>query len=264
MINLHKISNSCGKEILIHNSAAKCGSCYSRQPSGTVWQRGSSVTDFEMAAIQAIQSVFPGARVKSSFHLRQAIYRRIQQEGLTVHYEDEQSPLRRWMRQLMAMTALPTFAVPLVWDWTKMPPSVDSHTDAKARSLAEYFERTWVSKDFPASLWTHYDNVGPRSTNVAEGWHNGLNNRFGMSHPTLRLFLDWLQKYQFEVQCRRMQLEAGKPPKPKSPVYAKLDADLWQAKMSFSTGASSATSSRTTRLSDYGSSALLPSTIWLE
>jgi len=70
--------------------------------------------------------------------------------------------------------------------------------------------------------------------NVAEGWHNGLNRRFGMSHPTLRLFLDWLQKYQFEVQCRRMQLEAGKPPKPKSPVYAKLDADLWQANMSFS------------------------------
>jgi len=44
-----------------------------------------------------------------------------------------------------------------------------------------------VSGDFPTSLWTHYDNVGPHTTNVAEGWHNGLNSRFGMSHPTLRL-----------------------------------------------------------------------------
>jgi len=34
--------------------------------------------------------------------------------------------------------------------------------------------------------------------------------------------------------CRRMQLEAGKAPKQRSPVYAKLDDDLRQAKMSFS------------------------------
>ena len=53
------------------------------------------VTDFETAAIQAIRSVFPGARMKGcSFHFRLAICRRIQQEGLTAHYEDEQSPLR--------------------------------------------------------------------------------------------------------------------------------------------------------------------------
>jgi len=156
---------------------------YSRQHSGPFGsvEAGERTfgTDFETPAIQATQSVFPGARVKGcSFHFRQAIYQRIQQEGLTAHYEDEQSPLRRWMRQLMAMTALPTFEVPLVWDWTKVPPSVDPHTDAKARSLAEYFERTWVSGDFSASLWTHYDNVGPRTTNVAEGWHNRLNSRF--------------------------------------------------------------------------------------
>jgi len=34
--------------------------------------------------------------------------------------------------------------------------------------------------------------------------------------------------------CRRMQLEAGKPPKQRSPIYAKLDGDLCQTKMSFS------------------------------
>jgi len=153
----------------------------------------------------------------------------------TIQYENDQSPLRRWIRQLMAMTALPTFAVPLVWDWLKVPPSVDPHTDAKDRSLADYFERTWMSGDFPASLWTHYDNVGPCTTNVAEGWHNGLNSRFGMAHPTLRLFLDWLQQYQFEVQCRGMQLKAGNPPKQRSSaVYVKLDEELWKAKTSFS------------------------------
>ena len=69
-----------------------------------------------------------------------------------------------------------------------------------------YFDRTWVNGDFPPSLWTHYDNVGLKTTNIAEGWHNGLNSRFGKSHLSLHVFLDWLQKYQFEVQCRGYNL----------------------------------------------------------
>ena len=32
-------------------------------------------------------------------------------------------------------------------------------------------------------------HLGPQTTNVAEGFHSGLNSRFGMFHPSLRLFL---------------------------------------------------------------------------
>ena len=63
--------------------------------------------DFKQAAIQALRQVFPEARAKGcSFHFRQAIYRRVQQEGLRAQYEDETSPVRRWNRQLLAMSAL--------------------------------------------------------------------------------------------------------------------------------------------------------------
>jgi len=106
------------------------------------------------------------------------------------------------------MTALPTFAVPIVWSWLKTPPVVDPLTNVKTRNLAAYFEYTWVNGDFPASLWSHYDNNVPRTTNVAEGFHS----RFRVVHPSLRLFLDWLQKYQYEVQCRGLQLLAGRSP----------------------------------------------------
>lgn len=193
------------------------------------------LVDFEMAAIQAINLVFPNCRVKGcSFHFRQAIYRRVQQEGLTGHYENETSPIRHWLRQILSLTALPEFAVPLVWSWLQVPPSVDPVTTVKAMALAKYFQATWLQGDFPVSLWSHYDNVGPRTTNVAEGFHNGLNSRFGMSHPSLRLFLDWLQKYQFEVQCRGLQLVSGRPPKQRPSAYVKLDENLWAAKLSYS------------------------------
>lgn len=135
----------------------------------------------------------------------------------------------------MSLTVLPAFAVPLVWNWLRQPPvSSDPVTSAKVIAFATYVEQTWINGDYPPSLWSHYDNTGPRTTNIAEGWHNSLNSRFGMPHPSLRLFLDWLQKCQFEVQCRCIQLAAGRQPKRRKPVYVQLEEQLWTAKVAYS------------------------------
>ena len=69
---------------------------------------------------------------------------------------------------------------------------------------------------------------------MAEGYHNGLNSRFGMPLPSLRVFLDWLQKSQFEVQCRGIQLARGRPPKRRLEKYVRLDAEIWNAKIKYS------------------------------
>ena len=131
---------------------------------------------------------------------------------------------------------LPAFAVSCAWDWLQHPPSTgDSLTDAKLRALADYFGRTWITGDFQASLWTHYDHLGPRTTNHAEGFHSSLNSRFGLPHPSLRSFLNWLQHLQFEVQSRLIQLQAGRPPKPRRQCYIDNDARLWSAKQNYGT-----------------------------
>ena len=93
------------------------------------------------------------------------------------------------MRKVMAMTVLPAFAVPLVWNWLQCPPSTgDADVDSKAWALSAYVGRTWITGDFAPALWTDYDNVGPRTTNVAEGWHSSLNTHFGTPHHSLRVF----------------------------------------------------------------------------
>jgi len=52
----------------------------------------------------------------------------------------------------------------------------------------------WIRNQVHAERWaelpssrSHFDNLEPRTTNLAKGWHNGLNSNLGVSHPsTLR------------------------------------------------------------------------------
>ena len=198
--------------------------------------RKTFLIDFELAAINGLRHVFPESIVKGcSFHFRQAVYRRVQLEGLAQDYENEYSEIRRWVKRVMSLTSLPTFAIGLIWQWLRVPPACDPTTYAKAQAFSAYVDRTWINGDFPPSLWSQYDNLGPRTTNVAEGWHSGLNSTFGVPHPSLRIFLDWLQRHQYQVQCRGIQLAAGRSPKQRRTTYVNLDAQLWNAKLEYST-----------------------------
>ena len=82
--------------------------------------------------------------------------------------------------------------------------------------------QTWISGPFPVEMWTHFEHEGSRTTNLAEGWHNSLNSRFGVPHSSMRTFLDFLSKCQFEVQCRGIQLAAGRPTKLRAPIYVEF------------------------------------------
>ena len=50
--------------------------------------------------------------------------RRVNNEGLKSVYEGDSHPLvKQWIRQIMATTLLPAFAVPLIWETLKQPPT---------------------------------------------------------------------------------------------------------------------------------------------
>ena len=136
------------------------------------------ITDFEMAVIEAIRSVFPETVVKGcSFHFRQAVMWRVTDEGMQPAYNSS-NPLevKSWIRKILAMCLLPVYLVDRAWEHLRNPPDVlDNDLSTKMMAFREYFKRTWLTGHFPAELWTHYDNSGPRTTNQAEGWHNSVN-----------------------------------------------------------------------------------------
>lgn len=203
---------------------------------GNAGQKRLFLTDFETAAIEAIKEVFPSDTIKGcTFHYRQALMRRVTDLGLRPAYSSGPQQVQVWIRQIMGLTLLPEVFIPNAWMMLKQPPTLnDNDLMAKMNSFSNYFERTWISGSFSPSLWNHFSNTGPRTTNLAEGWHNSLNHSFGMPHPSARSFLNWLQKCQFHIQCRVIQLEAGRPAKQQTAKYRELNQRIAAAKLQFS------------------------------
>jgi len=80
------------------------------------------------------------------------------------------------VRLAIAMTMLPAFATPLVGQWLHHPQATgNAHVDNKMAPFACYFYSTWTSGDFVPTLWSHFNNLGPLTTNPAKGYHNSLN-----------------------------------------------------------------------------------------
>ncbi len=81
-----------------------------------------------------------------------------------------------------------------------------------------------------AELWNHYGNNGPRTNNVAEGWHSTLRHKFSCVHLGLAKFLTELQVMFDNVDVRLGELQRGEPAKPRVAAYIVNDARIDQAK----------------------------------
>lgn len=83
--------------------------------------------DFEMAAHDAVQDVFGIRATGCTFHLGQCFLRWIETHGLKLPYQDENSGIRLWTRQIRALCLLPPDLVLFTWDqWLRFPPPVQS------------------------------------------------------------------------------------------------------------------------------------------
>ena len=164
--------------------------------------------DFELASIQAVQEVFAGAEVCGCFfYLRQSIFRRVQKEGLYNNYiENEQ--VRMYVKFLGALALVPPADVADSFDEIQDADDFPAELD----TLYAYFEATYIGRRlrrgrrpprFPIGLWNQTDRVQagmPRTNNLLEGWHNGIQSSLDGNRPTIWKFLQFLQR---EEQLQR-------------------------------------------------------------
>ena len=100
--------------------------------------------------------------------------------------------------------------------------------------FARYFEYTWIGTTrqralFPPSAWNHHDAslaLLPRSSNMAEGWHNGFRSLVRCSNPTIWSFLDALKLEQGLTDQKIAERLLLHPAPPRSKMWVNLDNKL--------------------------------------
>jgi hypothetical protein len=176
------------------------------------------MTDFEVAAINAFGTAFPGAQQKGCFfHFCQCIYRNIQSNGLQQLYEND-------AEFSLAMRMLPAIAfVPLPDILTSFEELCNSNIfPVEAQAVLDYFEDIWIGRPdrrqsrrrprFATTLWNCYESTlhGDRKTNNScEGWHRAFSELISASHPTIWKFIGALKDEQSSNEGKIERFIAG-------------------------------------------------------
>ncbi|CAG8524215.1 3400_t:CDS:2 [Dentiscutata heterogama] len=154
------------------------------------------ITDFEIAAINASQYIFPEVINKSC------------QYGNDLHFSNK-------IRCLFALAFLPPHEIPSAFNILK------PHLPQEAHKLVLWFEETYVlgeirretrggheirgSPLFPPKLWSVHDSVDlgiPRTQNAVEGWHNRWATLVGGSRVSVFSIVQKMQREQLLVESQ--------------------------------------------------------------
>ena len=173
--------------------------------------------DFEVAAQNAARRTFQCQMKGCMFHFRQAIWKSAQRHGLQAAFQDNPD-VRQFVRRAAALPLLRLCDIDDFW----LNALQDVDIDIPGVSpFADYVTEFWVEGG-ERLMWSHFDTVGPRTTNHVEGWHSKLNN-VAASHPNMFKLINIIKSEQSFTEMTILQLEAGGTLRPKRRKYRQVD-----------------------------------------
>jgi hypothetical protein len=177
----------------------------------------SVMLDFELAAINAISSVFPNAVIKGCyFHFRKAIYRHIQGTPADVLYKNDDDA-RTLLKSLMALAFVPESDVVEAFEelqecFEKYPDLLPIITYFEDNFIGRFYRRRRLAPRYAITLWNMHDRVQfklPRTNNAVEGWHRAFQTSVGACHPSIFNLIEKLHLEQASTERILARITAG-------------------------------------------------------
>lgn len=190
------------------------------------------ITDFEQAAMNAFRNVFNAQIHGCHFHFGQCVWRKIQEFGYAVRYNNEPDYAMH-IRMLVALAYVPNDDKVRVYEEL-----IELDTFPEVDEILNYFEDTFLGRRqrrrrgtalFSSDIWDCYQAVRddtPRTNNAVEGWHSAFARSVQIAHPTLPRLVVKLQKEQSLNQLNVERMVAGEEPPLKKKNYRDLDCRL--------------------------------------
>ncbi|CAN7976060.1 unnamed protein product, partial [Ixodes persulcatus] len=179
--------------------------------AGTLETSTTWLFDYESAAIQAVtntsQTAMGPPKVRGcAFHFAKALNNKRDELGLRILCRDDVD-VNEFFIRLRHLPFVPDdFRLQFAGDLLAARPHQPPLHAARLKQLVRYFTNFWLSNNIVKEIWGQFGNRGPRTTNMVEGWHNGLHSRLGSRHPDLAEFIQFLQVSQHAAQNRLQAL----------------------------------------------------------
>ncbi|XP_061165056.1 uncharacterized protein LOC133174030 [Saccostrea echinata] len=163
------------------------------------------VADFERATWAAARETIRGVTVEGChFHWSQAIWRKVQEVGLQVPYNEDRH-IHKTVRCLLSLPFLPEAEVKDAFLYIQD----QAQDDDRLLSLLSYVNRNWVESNvFPIPSWNVYRKE-TRTNNDCEGWHRRLNHNAKESTPPMYLLIPILHSEAEKLPLQKQMVEEG-------------------------------------------------------
>nr|XP_033788082.1 uncharacterized protein LOC117354520 isoform X1 [Geotrypetes seraphini] len=175
----------------------------------------SILMDFERASLQAVSRVFPNSSVSGClFHLGQSLWRKIQDEGLTSNYRDDEN-VRLYAKMLLALSFVPPENVGDCFE------ELDDKRPDELQPVYDYWEDHYIGRrrrnyrsppTFPISLWNMRSRVEdglPRTNDSVEGWHHAFQSSVSCQHASPYKLIEHFQRAQDRAEHLHAQFLAS-------------------------------------------------------
>uniref|UniRef100_A0A158P4X1 FLYWCH-type domain-containing protein n=1 Tax=Tetranychus urticae TaxID=32264 RepID=A0A158P4X1_TETUR len=165
---------------------------------GLIWNPSKFTTDFELAAMKAIKTIF-----------------------LILKESDTNSVLVT-VKRISALPFLKLTDLESCMNRIR----IEAPQDQDMIEFINYFESTYFCYDsrFPPETWNHYNDHDPRTNNHVEGWHFALNRSVGRYHANIWFYIELSNKNNYEVSL--LMSSFGAIDNKKKCKYVKLDERL--------------------------------------
>ena len=180
--------------------------------------------DFEQAVMQSIRSEFLIESNGCLFHYSQSVLRNLQQTGLRVAYNTHTPPeVRTWVRRLIALAFVPPIRV----DQGFQAAIANAPNVVERDAMNDSMRNTYIAQNalFSHQIWNCFQQRN-RTTNVCEGYHHVINEKFRGSRPDPFKFIRFLQEQEGSIERRVVQLQVGAPPKKRKAADVRVDEAL--------------------------------------